>query len=409
MGAGAREGHEEGRTLKNPRTIAIVVGALLLTGVGFFFFRGPKPIIEIKGEKILDIGPFPVLNTYIGAVFAVVVIITVAVWATRNINIIPRGLQNAVEAIVEALYNVCINTAGEKLGRRFFPVIMTIFTFIWIANWMALLPFFNAIGKIEPVDAHHFHKEAVLFEKSGPIGLIMPNQKELEFEVDQAACVDFDDEIDEAKAAGEDTTDLDRAKEECVEHAQEAAILHTLEEEEGIEASSLDEANAQLDADGKQLGILFPYFRSMNTDINSPLSIAIMAMIFIEFWGITALGAFKYGAKFLNFSSPINFFVGFLEFIAEIARIISFTFRLFGNMLAGEILLLVMTFLVPFVIAVPFYGLEVFVGLIQAFVFAMLTLVFGVLAASSHESHDEPGGHDGPDRPLEGPVPVMHG
>jgi F-type H+-transporting ATPase subunit a len=121
------------------------------------------------------------------------------------------------------------------------------------------------------------------------------------------------------------------------------------------------------------------------------------------------LGAFKYGGKFLNFSSPINFGVGILEFIAEIARIISFTFRLFGNMLAGEILLLVMTFLVPFVLAVPFYGLEVFVGLIQAFVFAMLTLVFGVLAASSHEGHDEPGGHDDPDRPLEGPVPVVHG
>ena len=75
--------------------------------------------------------------------------------------------------------------------------------------------------------------------------------------------------------------------------------------------------------------------------------------------------------------------------IAELARIISFTFRLFGNMLAGEILLLVMTFLAPFVVALPFYGLETFVGVIQAFVFAMLTLVFAVLAVSSHDDHGD--------------------
>ncbi len=77
-------------------------------------------------------------------------------------------------------------------------------------------------------------------------------------------------------------------------------------------------------------------------------------------------------------------------------------------MLAGEILLLVMTFLAPFLVALPFYGLETFVGVIQAFVFAMLTLVFATLAVSSHEGHDELGGHDDPDRPLEGPVPVTH-
>ena len=151
-----------------------------------------------------------------------------------------------------------------------------------------------------------------------------------------------------------------------------------------------------LEADGKQIGILIPYFRSMNTDLNSPLSIAIWAMIFIEFWGVTTLGVFKYAGKFFNFSSPIGFFVGFLEFIAELARLISFTFRLFGNMLAGEILLLVMTFLLPFTFMVVsiFYGLEIFVGAIQAFVFGMLTLVFGVLAVSGHgDGHAEEEGH----------------
>ena len=87
----------------------------------------------------------------------------------------------------------------------------------------------------------------------------------------------------------------------------------------------------------------------------------------------------------------IDFFVGILELIAEFARLISFSFRLFGNMLAGEILLLVMTFLLPFMffIVSVFYGLEIFVGAIQAFVFGMLMLVFGMLAVTGHGDHGE--------------------
>jgi len=395
--------------VRNPRTIAVTVGALLLLGVGFLFFRGPKPHIEIKAETLFEVGPFPVVNTWVTSVTVVILLIVVAWYSTRNLALIPRGIQNAVEAVAEALYNICINTAGEKNGRRFFPVVATIFTFIWIANWMALLPFFNAIGSIEEVNPHHFLEEAVVFETAGPVGFIMPNQNEVEFHVDEEACAEFDEEIDAAKAAGEDTAELKHARDECIDHAREDAIVETLHEEEGITADSYDAAIEELEADGKKLGVLFPYFRSMNTDINSPLSIAIMAMIFIEFWGITALGVFKYGGKFLNFSSPINFIVGVLEFVAEVARLISFTFRLFGNMLAGEILLLVMTFLAPFLVALPFYALETFVGMIQAFVFAMLTLVFATLAVSAHEGHDELGGHDDPDRPLEGPVPVPAG
>ena len=90
-------------------------------------------------------------------------LIVLAFLATRKLDLIPHGLQNAVEAVVEALYNICINTAGEKNGRRFFPVVMTIFTFIWIANWMALLPFFNVIGTVEKVNAEEFHEQAVVF------------------------------------------------------------------------------------------------------------------------------------------------------------------------------------------------------------------------------------------------------
>ena len=395
--------------MKNPRNLAIAFGALLLLLVGFLFFRGPKPIIEIKAETLADIGPFPLVNTYVSSLTVVVVLLVVAWLVRRNTSLIPGRLQNAVESIVEIFYNLCVNTAGEKNGRRFFPVIITIFVFIWIANWMALLPFFNAIGSVEKVDAHHFHEEAAAFSKTAGISFIRPNQKELEFEVDATVCTPFDQDITAAKAAGRDTSELKTLKEDCITHERERAIMiqlpkaagihvdtsacATLEgqaKDECVEEAKLEhavEAAAKLDKDGKEIGILVPYFRSMNTDINSPLSIAVTALIFVEFWGITGIGAFKYASKFFNLSSPINFFVGILEFIAEVARLISFTFRLFGNMLAGEILLLVMTFLAPFVVALPFYGLEVFVGLIQAFVFAMLTLVFGVLAVSVHEDH----------------------
>ncbi len=416
----------------NFKTIAIAAGALVLLAVGFLFFQSPKPIIEIKGEKLADIGFFPLLNTYVTSVLVVIMLCAVTYFGLRKLNMVPGGLQNVIEGVAEALYNICITTAGEKNARRFFPVIATIFVYIWIANWMALLPGFLSIGKVQEVSAHHFHHEATVLRETAGIGFIMPGQGEIEFHVDEAACAPIDDEIDEAKAAGHDTAELKEAKKDCIEHERERAIdaqlakaagikvdtsacedLHDHEKEvceTDIKLEHAEEARAKLDADGKKIGIVIPYLRSMNTDINSPLSIAIMALIFIEFWGITALGFFKYAGKFLNFSSPIYFFVGILEFIAEIARIISFTFRLFGNMLAGEILLLVMTFLAPFLVALPFYGLEVFVGAIQAFVFAMLTLVFAVLAVSSHEGHDDEQGHDNiPDLPLEGAhIPATH-
>ena len=403
--------------MKNPKTIAIAVLALAFIGVGFLFFRGPKPIIEIKAETLAEIGPFPLVNTYVTSVTVVIVLIVLALLATRNMTLVPKGLQNFVEAIVDAFYTICVNTAGPENAKRFFPVIMTIFTFIWVANWMALLPFFNAIGGVQKVDAHHFHEEAVIFNSSGPLSFINLNEKELEFEpatqLSFGVVGEIEDEIVEAKAAGapaEKNEELKLQKEEAEVHANAEAILEQLHKEKLVPESvtSLDEALKILKDDGKELGILIPYFRSMNTDINSPLSIAITAMIFIEFWGITTLGLFKYGSKFLNFSSPINFVVGMLEFVAEIARLISFSFRLFGNMLAGEILLLVMTFLAPFLVALPFYALETFVGVIQAFVFAMLTLVFGVLAVSAHEGHEEHGDQHDAGHAPEGAAAVAH-
>lgn len=127
------------------------------------------------------------------------------------------------------------------------------------------------------------------------------------------------------------------------------------------------------------------FVRSPSSDLNFTLALAIISVISIQYYGIKRFGFFKYGKKFINFENPIKFFIGILEILSEFAKIISFSFRLFGNIFAGEVLLLVMYFLVPFIAPLPFLFLEIFVGFIQALVFSMLTLVF--LKIATAEEH----------------------
>ncbi len=146
----------------------------------------------------------------------------------------------------------------------------------------------------------------------------------------------------------------------------------------------------------KGVAEIFPLFRAIATDLNLPLAIALWSFIFVQLWGIQSLGLGTNFGKFIGMGGaavvkgPIGVVVGLLEVISELARIISFTFRLFGNIFAGEVVLFMAAFLVPLLAATVFYGLELFVGFIQAFVFAMLTLVFAVTAVSHGEhGHDE--------------------
>lgn len=132
-------------------------------------------------------------------------------------------------------------------------------------------------------------------------------------------------------------------------------------------------------------GEFVPFLRAANTDLNTTLALALISIIAAQFLGIIAIGLFKHLKKYFNFKNPINLFVGFLEILSEISRIISFAFRLFGNIFAGEVLLVVIAFLIPYIVPMPFYGLELFVGFIQALVFAMLTLVFMTMAMTAHE------------------------
>lgn len=116
--------------------------------------------------------------------------------------------------------------------------------------------------------------------------------------------------------------------------------------------------------------------RSMNTDANVTFALATISFLVIEILGITTIGFLKYSGKFVNLSSVLGFFTGVIELFSEIARLISFSFRLFGNIFAGWVLLLVIKHFVPLVLPVPMLAFEVFIGFIQAAIFALLTLFF---------------------------------
>lgn len=136
--------------------------------------------------------------------------------------------------------------------------------------------------------------------------------------------------------------------------------------------------------EGKE--VFVPFFRSANSDLNMTFALALISMIAIQFYGIRKFGILGHLSKFFIFTKgPIHFFVGILELIAEFAKVLSFSFRLFGNIFAGEVLLLIIMTLVPFIAPLPFFMLEFFVGFIQALVFAMLSLVFLKIATAEAE------------------------
>lgn len=132
-----------------------------------------------------------------------------------------------------------------------------------------------------------------------------------------------------------------------------------------------------------------PLLRPPSTDLNFTLAIAVVSVVVTQIYGWRMLGAKAQIGRYLTLrDGPMGLFVGILEAVLEVARIISFGFRLFGNLFAGDALLLVMGFLLPFVGAIPFYFLEIFVGVVQAFVFAMLTLIFLELGTTGHGHTD---------------------
>ena len=329
-------------------TLGLSVFALLLIGfvVGAIGseFAGNDPFLEKPQVHLPSGAVFPaeerahsmeggnlglmgiaVTNTMLSSFLATIVLLGIFVLGARKKALIPGRFQAFVEIIIESLLNFVEGVAGKDLGRAFFPIIATIFLFVMFNSWMGLLPFYPAIGFHPESDTSHL---ATIHDSSG--------------------------------------TDTNQATD-----------VH--QETTGHGSSKID------------------LFRPAGTDLNMPLALAVVAFLFVEFWGFRVLGI-NYLSKFIRlkgflkgpahwFNAAIDTFVGILEILSEVIRVVSFTFRLFGNMLAGEILILVSAFLVPFVFSVPFYGLELLVGVIQGMIFAGLTLTFASVAVVRHEEH----------------------
>lgn len=392
------------------RMLGIAAVILVLIGLGVFVFPLPQPIIEIAPEAVFHLGGLSITNTILTGWVMVAVIALVTYLGTRKLSVIPSGFQNAFEAIMEGFFNIVRGVAGEKNGRRFFPFVFTLLLYIVLSNWAALTPIFNIFGRSESVlelaleDAEARPTEVV--EPGAKIeGWIMKKQGLWTvplFQKTKFIEIEIPEEVhDEATGAMRQSTLCD------VPQVITAALATELNREIDTSAENVEHGECapagEVLHDDEMYGFIAPFLRGVNTDVNAPLSYALWSFIFVEFWGITALGLFGYGSKFLNVkrllkgdivNGIIDIFVGILEFVSELSRIISFTFRLFGNIFAGEVLLFMMSFLLPFVLVDVFYMLELFVGLIQGFVFAMLTLVFGVMAVTGHGDHDDEHGHD---------------
>lgn len=133
---------------------------------------------------------------------------------------------------------------------------------------------------------------------------------------------------------------------------------------------------------------LIPLFHTSTADLNFTIALAMVAFITIEMAGIVTLGFFKYAGKYVNLNSPAGFAVGIIEFVSNLGRLISFSFRLFGNIFAGEVMILVASYFVPYMLPAPLMIFEMFIGLVQAIVFSMLMLFFIKLAiVEPHEAH----------------------
>jgi F-type H+-transporting ATPase subunit a len=296
--------------------------------------------ISISAEKLFSIAGLNVTNSMLTSLIASGLLIAFALWvrATLKKTYRPTGVQNVAEWIVESLESLVYSvTNSKRKTEEFFPLIATFFLFILLNNWLGLLPGAGTIGFYENEGVAH-----VQFAPSSAVAKVAETKVHAEEE--------------KAVAQGENAP-----------HASETTTA------------------TEHEASGEHK-IFVPYFRAGTADLNMTIALGLISIACVQFFGIKHL-KLAYFKKFINLSSPIMFFVGILEIVSEISRIISFAFRLFGNIFAGEVLLVVISALTYVVIPMPFYGMEIFVGFIQALVFAMLSVVFFNIATMGHDEH----------------------
>ena len=310
---------------------------LVLMIVGFILggiFVPVKPEITVAAEKLIEepivenlfgLGPFYLVNTLPTLVLTILIVLALVYFTNRSLtqsaktDLVPRGIGNAMEAILEMLYNLTEGSAG-KWAKLIFPWFATIMIYVLLANLLKLIPGFESIGVL-----HHAHGEG--------------HAKDL--------------------LAGK-------------------WYLFTADKGEYI---------------------LAPFFRGISVDLNFTASLALISVVMIQVIGFRAQGL-GYLSKFFNtrrmfkvpFFGAMDFLVGLLELISELSKILSFAFRLFGNMFAGIVLVAIVAGLLGKISILPAMVMmfELFVGVIQAFVFGMLTMVFMAQATQGHgDEHSE--------------------
>jgi len=256
-------------------------------------------------EPIASVAGFPITNSLVNSWIALFIIVIFSLAIRRRVNLVPKGLQNMFEMIVEGFLGIFDSVTGDrKVSLKFFPLVFSFFVLILVSNWLGLLPGFGSIGQVQMHEGHN---------------------------------------------------------------------------------------------------VFIPYLRGATADINTTLALALIGVVASHIFGVMALGMWNHLNKFLNFKAfmeipgkvkedwtvlivnPIKAFVGLIEIIGELAKVASLTFRLFGNIFAGEVLLASMSAILAFGLPIPFMFMEVLVGLIQALIFSILILSYLSMATSAEE------------------------
>lgn len=288
--------------------------------------------ISLAAEKLWSIGDFPITNSLITTWIVMVLLVLFSLRATSKMRLIPSGVQLLAETVVGGLYDFFSSVVGRHI-KQFFPFIATLFIYIVVANWVGLLPGVGTIGYF------HTSKEEVVKNETS-------------------------------------TSDL--------KTALESEILHgsPIKDTKAEIVTLSDDAQKEKESEAK----FTPLFRAATADLNMTIALAIVSIIAMQYFGFKTLGS-HYSGRFISFKDPIAFAVGLLEIMSDLSKVLSFAFRLFGNIFAGEVLLAVVAFIMPFIVPLPFLVMELFVGIIQALVFSMLSAAFFSMAVS-HEDGD---------------------
>ncbi len=280
--------------------------------------------IRIQPEIIFYIGPLPVTNTLFCTWITILVLVVFFFFATRRRALIPSGIQNVAEYLIEFLLGLVEGVSGKEKGKTFFPLVGTLFLFIIVSNLLDIIPGVDTIGTINTaaIQAAHITSQPVL-------GFLL-----------------F----------------------------------------------------------GDLSNLMIPWIRPATSDLNLDFAMSITVVVTCQILGLITLGPAAHVGKYINlrtffkslrkldfggvFQGLIEFFVGIIDIISELSRILSLAFRLFGNIFAGAAVLAVFAFILPFLADVAFIPLELFVAFVQALVFSLLTLVYLQMATTAEHTDE---------------------